>query len=166
MCFSSLPPSSTPTLTLSLVTSATRRYVIKDKAAAADDAESNRVHYKFGSRYYAEFGRQQMVKSYYMTIDEPVDGAALRDAVRDENETYVNVEEDEEAVEAERQAQAGQNAAVEAGAVADAAVELRPKRGATGKVQRQKAQVQEEEEEADFDESRAPSQQQKKRRRE
>ena len=136
------------------------RYVVRDKEAAATDGDANRVHYKLGSRYYAELGRQQLARSYCMSIDEPVDMGLLRAAVREEEEAYGKTGDSENVGEGEQQPEQAQAAAAEAAATA---ANARPARGGSRLVKEGKAQAQDEEEEGFDEEAAARPTQQRKR---
>jgi len=76
------------------------RYVLAVKCdkiesmGGSGGAESAVIDYKFGPRYFAEFGRQQIVKSYFDTLGQPIDSAALEEAAAEEQEEYA-IEENE-----------------------------------------------------------------------
>ena len=65
-------------------------------------SEQSKIEYRFGSRYFAELGRQQMVTSYFQTIQEPIDAAALQEAQSEEREAHA-ISEEEAQSESERQ---------------------------------------------------------------
>ncbi len=65
-------------------------------------SEQSKIEYRFGSRYFAELGRQQMVTSYFQTIQEPIDAAALLEAQSEEREAHA-ISEEEAQSESERQ---------------------------------------------------------------
>jgi hypothetical protein len=73
------------------------KYVIAikaDKEAGAGGEQEVVTEYRFGPRYFAEFGRQQIVKSYFDTLEQPIDSSALEDAVAEEQEEYIVAEND------------------------------------------------------------------------
>ena len=46
------------------------------------------IEYRFGPRYFAEFGRQQIVLSYFDSLGQPIDASALEEAATEEQEVY------------------------------------------------------------------------------
>ena len=71
------------------------KYILEVKKDKADiDNNKNTKSYKFGPRTMVELGRQQLVKSYFTTIGQPVDGTSMQIAVEEDKEYQSQTQEE------------------------------------------------------------------------
>ena len=56
--------------------------------SSAGGEQDQVIEYRFGPRYFAEFGRQQIVLSYFDSLGQPIDASALEEAATEEQEVY------------------------------------------------------------------------------
>ena len=53
------------------------KYVLSEREEARGEGEHNRTLYRFGPRYFAELGRQQIITSYYKCLGQQIDKNVL-----------------------------------------------------------------------------------------
>jgi len=70
-------------------------------SSAGGGEQDQVIEYRFGPRYFAEFGRQQIVLSYFDSLGQPIDASALEEAAKEELEVYAVEGEGEGAAEEE-----------------------------------------------------------------
>ncbi len=80
------------------------RYIVEKKDMGGNSTQASQgsgivKSYKFGARYFVELGSQQMIKSYFDTMDQPVDQNLLKDAKEELDDMVQEEDDDEEAEE-------------------------------------------------------------------
>ncbi len=81
------------------------RYVVVRAKDKKENREDTKIEYTFGARFYAEFGRKQVITSYFQTLGQRVDIAMLDDAAQAEQEMYDDVGDEEEKEEEQQGAE-------------------------------------------------------------